>query len=131
MGARYSRTTGYTIARRAPARTTVRSVQRRITFGPTTAKYFGLAVLAILAVIMLSQAGTNNVTAYKATDLRQQASQVSKDNDALRLEATRLQAVGAIQNTAAKASMEPVTNVEHIEKGDVAGVSTTAPTAQP
>jgi hypothetical protein len=131
MGARYSRTTGYTIARRAPARPTVRSVQRRVKFGPTTAKYFGLAILAVLAVIMLSQGGAHNVAAYKITDVRQQSSQVTQDIDRLKLEATRLQSVQAIQSTSAKDTMEAVTSVTHIEQGDVAGVSTTAPTTQP
>lgn len=129
MGARYSRTTGYTVARRTPARPTVRTVQRRVKFGPTTAKYFGLAVLAILAVIMLSQVGGDNTSAYKQTALRREASQVSQDNANLQLEATRLQSVQAIQS--AKKDMVPVTDVTHVEQGDVAGVSTAAPSSQP
>jgi hypothetical protein len=129
MGAaRYSRHTGYTIARRT-RRPAVRTTGRRVRFGPTTAKFFALAVLAILAVLMLTQSGTNATTAYKQTSLRRETSQVDQDIQRLRLEATRAQSIQAIQQGALKDQMQPVQDGEvgHIEKGQVAGAATSKP----
>jgi len=130
MSARYSRTNGYTIAKRT-ARPPVRTVQRRIKFGPTTAKFFGLTVLAILAAIMLSQASTNNLAAYQQNDLRKQASQVDADIERLRVDADRVRSIQSIQQAQVKKDMVPIGNPDHIQAGDeqgqVAGVSTQKP----
>ena len=127
MGARYSRQSGYTVARRTAARPTVRTAQSRAKFGPTAAKMFGLAALAILAVVMLSQAGTSTTAAYQQNQLRQQVSQADQDVQALQLEAQRAKSIQQIQNTPVKDQMQPVQNAGHVEVGDVAGVSTSRP----
>lgn len=128
MAARYSRHAGYTVSKRAPIRRqTVRTVQRRVRFGPTTAKFFGLAVLAILAVIMLTQSSTNATTAYKQTEIRNQVGQADQDIEQLQLEAKRAQSLQAVQQTPVKDQMQPMGQVDYVEKGDVAGASTTEP----
>jgi hypothetical protein len=127
MGARYSRQSGYTVARRSPARPTVRGSQGRVSFGPTAAKVFGFAALAILAVVMLSQAGTNTTSAYQQNQVRQETSQADQDVQALQLEAQRAQSIQEIQNSPVKSQMQPVQSVGYVEQGDVAGVSTSRP----
>ena len=125
MGARYSRQTGYSISRRPTnTRRTIRTVQRRVRFGPTAAKYIGLAALAILAVVMLTQSSTSSTNAYKQNELRSQVSNVEQDIDRLKLEAKRAQSIQSIQQTTVKDQMEQVNRTEYLENGQVAGAST-------
>ena len=128
MGARYSKQAGYTVTRRAPVRRkTVRTVQRGVKFGPTTAKYFGLAVLGILAIVMLTQSSTNATNAYKQNEIKKEISHIDQDVERLKLEAKRAESLQTIQQSALKDQMEPVKQVEPVEKGEIAGASTEKP----
>lgn len=125
MATRYSSKTGYTVTRRKPVRRqTVRTVGRRVSFGPTTAKYLGLAVLAVLAIVMISQSSSNATTAYKQNEVRREVSQTQQDIDRLKLEAKRAESLQSIQQTPVKDQMQPATVIDRVEIGDVAGVST-------
>ena len=130
MATRYSSKTGYTVTKRKPAarRQTVRTVQRRVKFGPTTAKFLGLGVLGILAIVMISQSSSSGTTAYKQNEVRSEVSKNQQDIDRLQLEAKRAQSLQSIQNTPVKDQMEQATSTDQIEVGDVAGVSTERPT---
>ena len=129
MAARYSRQSGYTISKRSTAvrRPTQRTVASKVGFGPTTARYIGLAVLAIIAMIMLTQQSTRATGAYKENDLRKSISQVSGDVDALQLEAKRAQSLQSLSASAIATGMQPATSVTYVEHGQVAGVSTAKP----
>jgi len=127
MSARYSRQTGYTVSKRQPARPSVRTVQRRVKLGPTTAKFLGLTVVAILAVVMLSQSGNSATSAYQQNQLRGNIAQKDQETQNLELEAKRSQSLQEIQKTPAKDTMQPVQRVDYVEKGQVAGVSTEQP----
>ena len=129
MAARYSRQSGYTISKRSTAvrRTTQRTVASKVGFGPTTARYIGLAVLAIIAMVMLTQQSTRATGAYKENDLRKSISQVSGDVDALQLEAKRAQSLQSLSASAIATGMQPATSVTYVEHGQVAGVSTAKP----
>ncbi len=128
MGARYSRTSGYTISRRtAPTRSTVRTVQRKVTFGPTAAKILGVGVLALLAILMISSSTKNNTDLYAQNKTRQETSQVNQDIERLKLEAKRAQSLEQIQQTPVRAEMTPAEDVDFIQKGEVAGAATAAP----
>lgn len=128
MSARYSRQTGYTIAKRQPRRAAIRTVQRQVRFGPTTAKFLGLAVLAILALIMVAKSGTNATSAYQKNDLNKAISQQEQDLDSLRLNAKRAQSLQEAQTSPVKDQLQTAGNVHYVQKGDekgqVAGVST-------
>lgn len=129
MATRYSSKTGYTVTKRKPVRRqTVRTVQRRVKFGPTTAKFLGLGVLGILAIVMISQSSSNATTAYKQNEVRTEVSKNQQDIDRLQLEAKRAQSLQSIQNTPVKDKMEQATSIDQVEVGDVAGVSTERPT---
>lgn len=123
MGARYSRHSGYTISKRH-GRATVRTVPRKVGFGPNAARYFGLGLLAVIALVMLTQSSTRATSAYTENDLAKQISQVNGDIDALRLEARRVQSLQNLQDSAAKKDMEPIKDVTYVEKGEVAGART-------
>lgn len=124
MGARYSRQTGYTITAKKQARNVYRAPQKSLKFGPTTAKIFGIVALAILAIVMVSQSNGRQTNVYTQNDLNKQQSAVQQDIDRLKLEAKRAQSLQSVQNTAIKDSMEPIKDVQYVEKGDVAGVAT-------
>jgi len=109
----------------------VHTAQKRIKFGPTTAKFLGLGALGILAVVMISQSSSNATTAYKQNEIRTEVSQNQQDIDQLQLEAKRAQSLQSIQKTPVKDQMEQATSVDQVEVGDVAGVSTEKPTNSP
>lgn len=136
MGARYSRQTGYTVAKRStPARrTTTRTVQRQVKFGPTTARYIGLALLGVLALVGVSRKTGVSTTTYQDSQVRSQISNEQADLNNLNIEAQRQRTLKALQDSqvAAKEGLQPVTAVDQVpvgdvEKGQVAGVSTTKP----
>lgn len=130
MRARYSKQRGYVIASRSRSmRPTVRTVQRKIKFGPTAARYLGIMVLCILGIIMLTRSSASSTDAYAQNQLRKDIGQVTQDIGELNLAAQRAKAVQEIQNSAVKEGMTPVTNAEfveegNVEKGEVAGAST-------
>jgi cell division protein FtsL len=125
MGARYSRQTGYTITRKTN-RPTVRTVSRRVKLGPTTAKLFALAALAIIAIVMVSQSSNRATNTYTQNSLHQEEAQLDQDISRLRLEASKAQSLQAIQQTPVKDQMTPAGTVQYLEKGNVAGASTDA-----
>ena len=127
LRARYSKQRGYEIARQRSVRSTVRTSQRRFKFGPTAAKYLGLAVLAVLAVVMLTQSSKNSTNAYTQNSLRKDVGQASQDIERLQLEARRAQSIQDIQNTTVKNELQPMGQPDYVQKGEVAGVATTAP----
>jgi len=130
MGARYSRNQGYTISKRSVGRAPVRTTQKKISFGPTTAKFFGLAVLAILMLVMVSNSTKGATNPYDENAIRQQISQVDQDIDSLKVQAQRDQAVANIQQSPVVSQMvpmDPQTDPQYVEKGNVAGVSTARP----
>jgi hypothetical protein len=124
MGARYSRQTGYTISKRTASRPTMRTVKRRISFGPTAAKFMGLAVLAILLLIISGQSGATSGAAYTANGLGQATSKVEQEISDMKLNAERSKSIEEIQKTEVKDQMQVVQQVNYVEKGEVAGVTT-------
>ncbi len=127
MSARYSRQAGYTIARRQTRRPATRTVQRQVKFGPTTAKYMGLAILGILALVMVTRASTSATESYSQNKIRTETSKVNAEVDNLRLEARREQALENVRKSQLTQQMVENGQVNYIEKGDVAGASTTQP----
>jgi len=127
MSARYSRQSGYTVPQRQAARPSMRSVQRRFKVGPTAAKFIGMAVLAILLLVISSISSNSSTTAYRKTALDQQTAKVDQDIKSLTLNADRSQSIQDIQQSPVKDQMVPVgqpTPVDYVETGKVAGVST-------
>ncbi len=127
MRARYSRQSGYSISRQTSRKPALRSTAQVLKFGPTTAKYLGLAVLAVLAMVMITQSSGSTTAGYEQSTLRKDISKVDQDIERLRLEAKRAQSVQEIQNTTLKDGMVPMENAQYVEMGEVAGVATEAP----
>lgn len=129
MRTQYSRNSGYTVSRRSTRRSMIRPTARRISFGPTTAKIIGISVLAILGFVMLSRSTGNSTDAYKQLELRKEVGAAQRDLEALKIEAQRAQSLSEVQQSEVKDSMVPVKGVVPVEKGEVAGAATAAPTA--
>jgi hypothetical protein len=143
MSARYSRQTGYTVAKRTAPRRATRTVQRQVKLGPTTARYIGLGILGVIALAGLSRTTGTAVNGYQDSDLNAQISSTQAEVDALTLDAQRAQALGKItQDNAAKNLQPAPANVDQVavgnvpvasptpassEQGKVAGVSTDVP----
>lgn len=125
MRTRYSRTTGYVVAnRRAASRPTIRTVQKKMSLGPTTAKFLGVAVLAVLAVIMLTRSSASSTDAYTQFELKKAIGAEERQLEEMRLEAQRAQSIQEIQKSAVKDELVPMGQAGFIEKGEVAGAST-------
>lgn len=125
MAARYSGQAGYSVRKRTSVRRPgVQKAQSNFKFGPTTAKFLGLVVLAILGAVMVSQSSGNATTAYKQSDIRKEIGQTNQDVERLQLEAKRAQSLQEIQAGTVKDGMEQTTKTEQVEIGTVAGVST-------
>jgi hypothetical protein len=73
---------------------------------------------------MLTQSSTNATTAYKENEIKKEIGHIDQDIERLKLEAKRAESLQSVQQTAVKEGLEPVKQVEHIEKGEVAGAST-------
>lgn len=127
MAVRYSRQTGYTVSSRKNYAQPKRTVQKRIKFGPTTGKMLGLIAITILAIVMISQSSGRATNVYEQNSLRKDKSIVEQDIERLKIEAQRAQSLQAVQNTAVKDGMQPMGDVEYVEKGTVAGASTEQP----
>jgi hypothetical protein len=102
----------------------MRTVKRRISFGPTAAKFMGLAVLAILLLIISGQSGATSGAAYTANGLGQATSKVEQEISDMKLNAERSKSIEEIQKTEVKDQMQVVQQVNYVEKGEVAGVTT-------
>jgi hypothetical protein len=129
MSARYTRQAGYTLDKRQNRKPAVRTVQRRVRFGPNTAKYIGLAILGILALVMVTKVTGVSTTGYNQNQIRTASSKVRADVDALQLEATRNRAIQRIQTSPVKDTLQTPGpgSVDYVQQGDVAGVSTAKP----
>ena len=132
MGARYSRHAGYTVARRnTTQRTPTRTVSRRFKLGPNTARYIGLAVLAIIGLVVVTQSNNGVTRQYSDQKVTQSLAQENASIEALKLEAQRAQSLSAITQSAQKDSMVPIgSDVTHVS-GDVAGATTATPSPTP
>lgn len=125
MRARYSKTRGYVVAsRRSVARQTVRTNTTKVKFGPMAARYFGMLILVVLAVVMLTRSSSSSTEAYSQNQLRKEVGKVNQEIEQLRLEAQRAQTIQEIQNTSVKEGMQPVKDAEFVEVGEVAGATT-------
>jgi hypothetical protein len=125
MGARYSKTRGYSVPSRRPiARQTVRTNTTKVKFGPMAARYFGMAILVVLAVVMLTRSSSSSTEAYTQNQLRKEVGKAAQEIEQLKLEAKRAQTIQEIQNTNVKDGMQPVKDAEFVETGEVAGATT-------
>jgi uncharacterized membrane protein YoaK (UPF0700 family) len=127
MGARYSRNAGYTISKRSVSRPAVRATKQPLKFGPTTAKFFGLAILAILAFVMVSSSGKVAISPYSNSAVTAQISETQQNIDALKIQADRYQTLDAAKTASVAPSMVPADPNYSLDKGTVAGVSTGKP----
>jgi type II secretory pathway pseudopilin PulG len=88
------------------------------------ARYFGMAILVVLAVVMLTRSSSSSTEAYTQNQLRKEVGKAAQEIEQLKLEAKRAQTIQEIQNTNVKDGMQPVKDAEFVETGEVAGATT-------
>ncbi len=92
-----------------------KTISRSIAIGPNAVKFIALTIIAILAVVYLSQSTAGAGRSVKLRDLESAKDDLTLEKERLESEQTRLKALKEIDNGVEKQVMEQVTNVNHIE----------------
>ncbi len=118
--ARYTRNQGYVVTKkRAASRATLRTTTRRFSVGPTAARFAGIAVLGVLAIILANFKISDSRSVYRDSTLHKQISNQEAEVERLNYEVARAKSIEQIQNTPIKDQMVPISEV-----GQVAGATT-------
>lgn len=72
------------------------TIKREITFGPLSLRFITVIIIAVLCILYLAQSTRGATKNYALQELQQKQAEVQKENDRLKIEATRLQALSAI-----------------------------------
>jgi hypothetical protein len=81
--------------------------------GPNAIKFVTLTIVAILAVVYLSQSTAGASRSIRIRDLEQKKGDLLLEKERLEAEQTRLKALKEIDNGIEKQPMEPVSSVNH------------------
>ena len=93
-----------------------KTISRQIVVGPNAIKIVAIIICAILALVYLSQSTAGANRSVKVSDLDDKKGQLILEKERLEVEQTRLRSLKEIDNgIVEKNSLEPVTEVEHIE----------------
>jgi hypothetical protein len=84
-----------------------------LVLGPTSATFVVIALISVLALLYLNQITKTAVFTYQLTDLQTQRNQVQTDEQALEVEAGRLQSIQSIQGSAVAQKMVPVASATY------------------
>ncbi|HOX40836.1 MAG TPA: hypothetical protein PK263_01415 [bacterium] len=97
-----------------------KTVDRRFFIGPNTIKFVSLAVLAVLAIVYLSQSTAGASRSMKTRELESEKNALDEKAKWLEVEATRYQSLREIDNAVEKPVMEPVSSVDHLVSSNLA-----------
>ncbi len=86
--------------------------------------------MAVLAVLMLISSSKSSISLYGDNTTRQTISQVNQEIENLKVQEKRAQSLQQVEQSPVKEAMVPSTDVQFVEKGDVAGASTAQPVAE-
>jgi hypothetical protein len=101
-----------------------KTVSRGFVIGPNTIKFITITIIAILAVIYLSQSTAGASRSIRVRDLEEKKGNLLLEKERLEAEQTRLKALKEIDNGVEKQPMEPVSRVEHTaDKANLAKVN--------
>jgi hypothetical protein len=85
----------------------------RLQMGPLSASFLVVAIVAVLALIYLNQVSKTAMLGNRLAQLETQKTQVASDQEALSVEAARLQSIQQIQSSKTVAQMTPATGVTY------------------
>lgn len=101
-----------------------KTISKGLVIGPTAIKFISLTIIAVLAVVYLSQSTAGATRSVKIRDLDDKKTELILQKERLEAEQTRLKALKEIDNGVDKPVLEPVSGVNHIqEKNQVAKVN--------
>jgi len=92
-----------------------KTIRSGLVIGPNVIKFITLAIVAILAVVYLSQSTAGAGRSVKIRDIQSEKSDLMLERERLETEQTRLKALKEIDGGVEKQVMEPVSSVNHIE----------------
>lgn len=85
----------------------------QLVLGPTSATFVVIALIAVLALLYLTQITKTNVFGYRVSTLTSQLNQIRADKQDLSVEAARLTSIQATQQSAVARTMVPTTTVAY------------------
>lgn len=94
-----------------------RTFSRSIVIGPNAIKFVTLTIIAILAVVYLSQSTAGAGRSVQIRELQSKKDDLSLEKERLEAEQTRLKALKEIDSGVPKQIMEPVSSVGHVDNG--------------
>lgn len=90
-----------------------KSVDRHVVIGASAIKFVTITIIAILAVVYLSQSTAGASRSIKIRDFEQQKGDLTLEKERLEAEQTRLKSLKEIDSGIEKQVMEPVSTVQH------------------
>ncbi len=91
-----------------------RTVSRSLTIGPNAIKFITMTIIAVLAVVYLSQSTAGASQGVQVRELESTKDSLTLEQERLQAEQTRLRALKEIDNNTEKQVMEPVAGVAHL-----------------
>ena len=91
-----------------------RTVSRSFQVGPNAIKFISMTIVAILAVVYLSQSTAGASQGVKIREIESSKDSLTLQQERLQAEQTRLRALKEVDNNTEKQVMEPVTTVDHL-----------------
>lgn len=94
------------------------TLKREIIIGPTAIKFIALTIFAILALTYLSNSTAGAARSIKIQNMDDQKTELQLKQERLEVEKVRLESLGQIDNSVQKPSMEPISQVQHLDSSD-------------
>lgn len=91
-----------------------KTISRSVVIGPNAIKFVTLTIIAVLAVVYLSQSTAGAGRSVKLREIESTKGDLTLEKERLESEQTRLKALKEIDNGVEKQVMEQVGNVGHI-----------------
>lgn len=91
-----------------------RTISRSFLIGPNAIKFISMTIVAILAVVYLSQSTAGASQSVKIREIESSKDSLTLERERLEVEQTRLRALKEIDSHAQPQTMEPVTGVNHL-----------------
>lgn len=100
-----------------------RTLDRHIVIGPNAIKFVALTIIAVLAVVYLSQSTAGASRSLRIRDLDSSKGSLMLEKERLEAEQTRLRSLKEIDGGIDKPVLEPVTSVDHVENDALARIN--------
>jgi hypothetical protein len=92
-----------------------KTIGREIVIGPNAIKFVAIIIFAILALVYLAQSTAGANRSVKVRDMEDRKAKLELEEERLQVEQTRLKSLKEIESGIEKPTMEPVSQVNHVE----------------